>query len=1519
MSAVTGATNKKRKKTDSKPQSQINKCLNEKRRREQENIYIEELAELISASFADMSSLSVKPDKCAILQETVNQIRHIKQQENCSGDAAVQQGEVSSSNPTVLRNEVFGPLLLEALDGFLFIVNLEGKIEFVTDNVHQFIKFTKDDLYGKSIYNIIHHGDHARFSSSLLPMTIGWPESNPQNSRRTFNCRLLIKPPDDQEETMEEKQQRISKYENMQIQCTQVQLNKEKGDSDDVTPESSEVGGGTLMCVARRIPQNEKSVGTPIEQFTMKLDTSGKIVGIDTIGVSATYSQYLNKDLMGQIIQEMCHQQDLQKLASHLKEALTTGQSTSGIYRLRVGTPEKYVLVQTKSKLFKANSTMPQEPDFIMATHSIIGDNELSPPEGVASSPRSVASLGQQSTSSSGSVGGPLMSGPITTRGGVSSTGYNDTITLNASSSYASFTLNPGELSLPEFDFFPTSTWDMMGGPDNGNPHTPWGERPDSRQSLTPVSTPTPRPPSVPGYSPACPSPLNPYSVATQPSPAAATTPFVNNFPFSPIQEQSANSSFLEEPKNNKEGVMDGENGTSASGSGGAGGGGNAGPSQESGRLRNLLTKRASTSEEGEFSEETEARNKNRILKGLLNQEEEEEASRPASRVLAGRLPSSDMNKPPTNNNNMLLKLLNEKNDDDDVESKKQNALLQQLLKEQDKDTKPQLGSLLMESTQQAQEDTLLKSLGFRNTTPSPPSGSDGLTVSSLIGNRKRPSDEGDGGGPSKRDSTLHTSNVSSTGNSKLWEKNKMLASLLAKQPSKTTPIPPIPTSVISATPQDKLPKIVDRLKPAGVSGQWSANIQNPGAAGPGRPQAPGAHANPARGPRPPGNQFLSQILNQQQDHQQGMHHSNMQMNKQSQGQPPVAVASQQPPQAQQPQQQQCVHPDVNNDHMWDNQSSDPVLSDLLDQVIDIVPDAVCNDSAAIINLLDLDQSTAVNQTPCYQDQLNERLAINAIQKSLMLCESAVKGPASPTITTPSYNSTGQQMSTSQSAEFPPPLVYQVQQQQQQQQPPQQRIRFNVQQQLPGRPGAPHYTVASGSLTQHQQQVLMQRKLLQEQQQKQHKQRLLQQQQQQQMLVPSNAAADQINSSGLQNIDNLLNNTLAPNVSLQRSSSVPESQLSPSYGGQLLNNSNAQISPGGQRLNQQPYSPHSQLASPQQTFNNFPSTGNASGQARLSPHPPSFQQSQLSPRVSQGQQPGYPIVSQTQSQPPQTGAWSQQNVNRLSLQQQQNPMLNAQLTGGYGTGSGRFPVQRQAQPGQTMPSVRSLASPGTPPRQSPFPPEAAFPPPASPTTGGYQNQGQYQQMRLQRAVSAPSATTQLPGGMSSPRQYKEMPPHPFTLPLENHPHHSMYHPHPSSALPELQYSYDHMYGAGGERCRSQPGGGNNNNGINSEYVRQELRAIVGARTQQQQQQQQPQQPSPRQQHIQQVSAADLEALGLTFEISSGPSESPKLWGSIASELGAPSPQPGLSNRTTMEEAQRQSDQKSSLLQKLLSE
>lgn len=57
--------------------------------------------------------------------------------------------------------------------------------------------------------------------------------------------------------------------------------------------------------------------------------------------------------------------------------------------------------------------------------------------------------------------------------------------------------------------------------------------------------------------------------------------------------------------------------------------------------------------------------------------------------------------------------------------------------------------------------------------------------------------------------------------------------------------------------------------------------------------------------------------------------------------------------------------------------------------------------------------------------------------------------------------------------------------------------------------------------------------MIQQQQQQQLKQRLLQQQQQQQLLIPSNATATDQITTGIHNIDNLLNNTVAPNVSLQ--------------------------------------------------------------------------------------------------------------------------------------------------------------------------------------------------------------------------------------------------------------------------------------------------------------------------------------------------------------------------------------------------
>ena len=110
-----------------------------------------------------------------------------------------------------------------------------------------------------------------------------------------------MKPPDDEEETMEEKQQRISKYETLQI-CAALLSNNTVNISNANERLDNDTGSGTVhdpgespdigpcvMCVARRVPLDEKRIG----QFTLKMNPTGKIIAVDTSWLSPSYTEYL--------------------------------------------------------------------------------------------------------------------------------------------------------------------------------------------------------------------------------------------------------------------------------------------------------------------------------------------------------------------------------------------------------------------------------------------------------------------------------------------------------------------------------------------------------------------------------------------------------------------------------------------------------------------------------------------------------------------------------------------------------------------------------------------------------------------------------------------------------------------------------------------------------------------------------------------------------------------------------------------------------------------------------------------------------------------------------------------------------------------------------------------------------------------------------------------------------------------------------------------------------------------------
>ncbi|OXB55839.1 hypothetical protein ASZ78_007157 [Callipepla squamata] len=169
----------------------------ERRRRNKMTAYITELSDMVPTC----SALARKPDKLTILRMAVSHMKSLRGTGNTSTDGTYK--------PSFLTDQELKHLILEAADGFLFIVSCEtGRVVYVSDSVTPVLNQAQSEWFGSTLYDQVHPDDVGKLREQLstsenaltgriLDLKTGTVKKEGQQSmrmcmgsRRSFICRM---------------------------------------------------------------------------------------------------------------------------------------------------------------------------------------------------------------------------------------------------------------------------------------------------------------------------------------------------------------------------------------------------------------------------------------------------------------------------------------------------------------------------------------------------------------------------------------------------------------------------------------------------------------------------------------------------------------------------------------------------------------------------------------------------------------------------------------------------------------------------------------------------------------------------------------------------------------------------------------------------------------------------------------------------------------------------------------------------------------------------------------------------------------------------------------------------------------------------------------------------------------------------------------------------------------------------------------------------------------------------------
>ncbi|XP_027870666.1 aryl hydrocarbon receptor nuclear translocator 2 isoform X1 [Xiphophorus couchianus] len=365
----------------------------ERRRRNKMTQYITELSDMVPTC----SALARKPDKLTILRMAVSHMKSMRGTGNTSTDGAYK--------PSFLTEQELKHLILEAADGFLFVVAAEtGRVIYVSDSVTPVLNHPQSEWLGSTLYEQVHPDDVDKLREQLstsensmtgriLDLKTGTVKKEGQQSsmrmcmgsRRSFICRMRCGSAPLDHISLNRLSNMRKRYRNglgpskegeaqySVVHCTgYIKAWPPAGMAiPEEDSEASQTGKYCLVAIGRLqvtsspVSMDMNGLSVPTE-FLSRHNSDGVITFVDPRCINVI--GYQPQDLLGKDILEFCHPED----QSHLRESFQQvvklkGQVLSVMYRFRLKNRE-WMLIRTSSFTFQ--NPYSDEIEYIICTNT---------------------------------------------------------------------------------------------------------------------------------------------------------------------------------------------------------------------------------------------------------------------------------------------------------------------------------------------------------------------------------------------------------------------------------------------------------------------------------------------------------------------------------------------------------------------------------------------------------------------------------------------------------------------------------------------------------------------------------------------------------------------------------------------------------------------------------------------------------------------------------------------------------------------------------------------------------------------------------------------------------------------------------------------------------------------------------------------------------------------------------------------------------------------------------------------